>query len=133
MYHKREGYAVGKVQLSDFENDFQVRCTKLTLVYLVLAKVAGEDHLRGIAQWVALRQEVLARALGLAKPQAPHATTYSRVLRKAVHIEDLERVVRDFFASQPGAGKSVVVNLDGKTLRGTIPAGKTKGVHLLAA
>lgn len=103
------------------------------LVYLVLAKVAGEDHLRGIAQWVALRQEVLAQALGLAKPQAPHATTYSRVLRKAVHIEDLERVVRDFFASQPGAGKSVVVNLDGKTLRGTIPAGKTKGVHLLAA
>lgn len=103
------------------------------LVYLVLAKVAGEDHLRGIAQWVALRQEELARALGLAKPQAPHATTYSRILRKAVHIEDLERVVRDFFASQAGAGKSVVVNLDGKTLRGTIPAGETQGVHLLAA
>jgi predicted transposase YbfD/YdcC len=103
------------------------------LVYLILAKVAGEDHLRGIAQWVALRQDVLARALGLAKPQAPHATTYSRVLRNAVHIEELERVAREFFASQPGAGESVVVNLDGKTLRGTIPAGKTKGVHLLAA
>jgi predicted transposase YbfD/YdcC len=103
------------------------------LVYLILAKVAGEDHLRGIAQWVALRQDALARALGLAKPQAPHATTYSRVLRNAVHIEDLERVAREFFASQPGAGESVVVNLDGKTLRGTIPAGKTKGVHLLAA
>ena len=103
------------------------------LVYLILAKVAGEDHLRGIAQWVALRQDVLARALGLAKPQAPHATTYSRVLRNAVHIEELERVAREFFASQPGAGESVVVNLDGKTLRGTIPAGRTKGVHLLAA
>jgi hypothetical protein len=102
------------------------------LVYLVLAKVAGEDHLRGIARWVALREKVFARALELAKPQAPHATTYSRVLRKAVHIEDLERVVRDFFASQPGVGKSVMVNLDGKTLRGTIPAGKTQGVHLLA-
>ena len=32
VYHKREGYAVGKVQFSDFENDSQVRCTKLTLV-----------------------------------------------------------------------------------------------------
>ena len=31
LYHKREGYAVGKVQFSDFGNDFQVRCTKLTL------------------------------------------------------------------------------------------------------
>jgi predicted transposase YbfD/YdcC len=103
------------------------------LVYLVLAKLAGEDHLRGIAQWVALRQEALASVLGLAKPQAPHATTYSRVLRHAVDIEDLERVTRDFFANQPKAGQSVVLNLDGKTLRGTIPAGKTQGVHLLAA
>lgn len=103
------------------------------LVYLILAKFAGEDHLRGIAQWVALRQEVLACALGLAKPQAPHATTYSRVLKEAVDIEDLERVVREFFASQPKAGESAVLNLDGKTLRGTIPAGETKGVHLLAA
>ena len=34
LYHKREGYAVGKVQFSDFGNDFQVRCTKLTLASL---------------------------------------------------------------------------------------------------
>jgi hypothetical protein len=32
LYHKREGYAVGKVQFSDFENDFPFRCAKLTLV-----------------------------------------------------------------------------------------------------
>jgi predicted transposase YbfD/YdcC len=103
------------------------------LVYVILAKLAGEDHLRGIAQWVAFRQRELAEVFGLARPQAPHATTYSRVLRYAVDIEDLERVIRDFFAHQPQAGHSVVINLDGKTLRGTIPAGKTKGVHLLAA
>jgi predicted transposase YbfD/YdcC len=120
--------------LSDRRDARGLRYALVTvLVYLILAKLAGEDHLRGIAQWVALRQEELACALGLAKPQAPHATTYSRVLRKAVHIEDLEQVVRDFFANQPKAGKSVVLNLDGKTLRGTIPAGKSKGVHLLAA
>jgi predicted transposase YbfD/YdcC len=120
--------------LSDRRDARGLRYALVTvLVYVILAKLAGEDHLRGIAQWVALRQEALARILGLAKPQAPHATTYSRVLRYAVQIEELERVVREFFASQPQAGKSVVLNLDGKTLRGTIPAGKTKGVHLLAA
>jgi predicted transposase YbfD/YdcC len=120
--------------LSDGRDARGLRYSLVTvLVYLILAKLAGEDHLRGIAQWVALRQEALADVLGLAKPQAPHATTYSRVLREAVDIEDLERVVRDFFASQPKAGKSVKLNLDGKTLRGTIPAGQTKGVHLLAA
>ncbi len=103
------------------------------LVFIVLAKVSGEDHLRGIAQWVKLRKDALAEALGLAKPQAPHATTYSRVLNKAIDMDDFERVVRDFFQNQPQAGKSVLINFDGKTMRATIPEGKTKGVHLLAA
>ncbi len=103
------------------------------LLFIVLAKLCGEDHVRGIATWVRLRQERLAEALGLTKPQAPHATTYSRVLNKAVDVAELESVLGRFFASQPKAGRSVVVNLDGKTLRGTIPAGKSHGVHLLAA
>ena len=37
------------------------------LVFVVLAKLCGEDHLRGIAQWVELRKEALAEALGLAE------------------------------------------------------------------
>jgi predicted transposase YbfD/YdcC len=103
------------------------------LVFILLAKVSGEDHLRGIAQWVKLRKEQLACALGLAKPQAPHATTYSRVLRHAIDIEEFERVGSEFFAELPGAGQSILVAIDGKTLRGTIPAGQSRGVHLLAA
>jgi predicted transposase YbfD/YdcC len=103
------------------------------LVFIVLAKLCGEDHLRGIAQWVALRKEALAEALGLTKPQAPHATTYSRVLNKAIDMDAFEQVVRDFFRGQPGAGQSTLINLDGKTMRATIPEGKTKGIHLLAA
>ena len=121
-------------QLHDRRDARGLRYALVTvLVFVVLAKLAGEDHLRGIAQWVQLRKEALAEALGLAKPQAPHATTYSRVLRWAVDVDELEQVVSQFFAAQAKAGHSVVVNLDGKTLRGTIPAGQTKGVHLLAA
>jgi len=103
------------------------------LLFIILAKVCGEDHLRGIAQWVALRQDTLAEMLGLAKPQAPHATTYSRVLNKAIDLAAFEQVIHDFFADQPGAGKSTLINLDGKTMRATIPEGKSQGVHLLAA
>ncbi len=103
------------------------------LVFIVLAKLFGEDHLRGIAQWVELRKDALAEVLGLVKPQAPHATTYSRVLKKAIDIDAFEQTVRDFFGQQPKAGKSRLINLDGKTMRATIPAGKTKGVHLLSA
>jgi predicted transposase YbfD/YdcC len=103
------------------------------LVYMILAKLAGENHLRGIAQWVRLRAVLLARFLALSKVQAPHATTYSRILSQAVEIEELEKVSREFFAQQPQAGTSVHIALDGKTMRGTIPAGKSHGVHLLAA
>ncbi len=103
------------------------------LVFLILAKLAGENHLQGIAQWVRLRAVLLASFLALAKVQAPHATTYSRILSQAVKIEELEKVSRDFFAQQPGAGTSVHITLDGKTIRGTIPAGQSQGIHLLAA
>jgi len=103
------------------------------LVFVILSKLSGEDSLRGIAQWVELRKEALAQALCLVEPQAPHATTYSRILKDAVEVEELEQVVREFFTVQPGAGQSVVISLDGKTIRGTIPAGKSHGVHLLAA
>jgi predicted transposase YbfD/YdcC len=103
------------------------------LVFIVLAKLCGEDHLRGIAQWVSLRREALAEALKLKKPQAPHATTYSRVLKEAVDIQQFEQVVAQFFKSQPKAGRSVHICLDGKTVRATIPAGQTHGLHLLAA
>jgi predicted transposase YbfD/YdcC len=103
------------------------------LILILLAKMCGQDHLRGIAQWVSLRKERLAEALRLVKVQAPHATTYSRVLRKAIDVEEYERVAQGYFSRQPGAGQSVLVCIDGKTLRGTIPAGKSQGVHLLAA
>jgi predicted transposase YbfD/YdcC len=103
------------------------------LVYVVLAKLAGEDHLRGIAQWVQLRADKLADMLSLEKVQAPHATTYSRILGHAVRIEEFEQVVGAFFTQQKKANRSVAVTLDGKTVRGTIPAGQSRGLHLLAA
>ena len=103
------------------------------LVYLLLAKLAGEDRVYGISQWVKHRQVALAEALGLTQAQAPSVNTYRRVLGEAIDIEEFERVVREFFAARPQAGQSVVIALDGKTLRGTIPAGQTQGRHLLAA
>jgi predicted transposase YbfD/YdcC len=103
------------------------------LSYVVLAKLAGQDQVHGIAQWVNRRANLLADFFGLAQAQAPHETTYSRILGKALQMEEFEQVLRDFFARQPQAGQSVHIILDGKTLRGTIPAGRTHGVHLLAA
>ncbi len=101
--------------------------------FILIAKLAGENHLHGIAQWVKLRATLLAELLGLAKPQAPHETTFSRILAKALILSEFDRVVHDVLAQRPQAGQTVHIALDGKTMRGTIPAGRTHGVHLLAA
>ena len=129
--------------------DFLIRLTDLRdvrgiryelvhiLVFVVLAKLAGEDRLTGISEWVCHRREALARALGLSRSQAPHRTTYSRILGKVIDVEEFEGVVREFFASAVvdghEDGRWVQVNIDGKTLRGSISAGQSRGVHLLAA
>ncbi len=103
------------------------------LIFVILAKLAGEDRLLGISEWVRHRQVQLAEALHLKKPRGPCLNTYRTVLGEIIDVEEFEHVAHDFFAAQAGAGHSVLIALDGKTLRGTIPAGKTQGVHLLAA
>ena len=79
------------------------------------------------------RKEPLAEVFHLKKPRAPCANTHRNILGRVVNIEEFEPVVRDFFASQPQAGQSLVIALDGKTLRGTLAVGQTRGQHLLAA
>jgi predicted transposase YbfD/YdcC/uncharacterized protein (DUF2384 family) len=121
-------------RLHDHRHNRGVRYALVTvLVYVLLAKLAGQKHVRGIAEWVAHRKEQLATALGLQQVRAPHASTYSRILGHALDIGQSEQVVRQFFAHQPRAGQSVAIAVDGKTVRGTIAAGQTRGLHLLAA
>lgn len=126
--------AAALAKVSDHRKRRGVRFRLVTLlVVLVLAKLAGEDEVAGIADWAQARAEWLLPALGLKRQRLPHRTTYSRVLAKAIQADDLERVASEFLAQQPTVGTAVVISLDGKTLRGTIPAGQTQGLHLLAA
>ena len=98
------------------------------LSMLVLAKLCGEDQLTGMAEWLRLREAELTMWLGLTRQTRSHLTTYQRLLAQ-LDLAEVEQVVGQFFQNQ-GSG---VVSLDGKTLRGTIPAGQTQGTHLLAA
>ena len=103
------------------------------LVFVVLAKLAGEDRLTGISEWVWHRKEALAKALGLRRCQTPHRTTYSRIFGEMLDVEEFEEAMGGFFASVPADGQLVQVTIDGKALRGSIPGGQTQGVHLMAA
>jgi predicted transposase YbfD/YdcC len=97
-----------------------------------LAKLSGEDHPLGIAQWAQWRQPLLGPFLGLPQ-RLPCHNTYRRVLGDGVTPVALDQQVTAFLRQAKGAGQSVLIVLDGKALRGTIPLGQSQGVHLLAA
>jgi predicted transposase YbfD/YdcC len=103
------------------------------LLLIVLAKLAGEDRPSGIADWVAQRAAVLQTALRLSWRRMPHHNTFRRVLAAAVEPSDLDAAVGAFFREQAEVGQSVVVSIDGKTVRGTISGSTSRGEHLLVA
>jgi predicted transposase YbfD/YdcC len=121
-------------QVHDLRDPRGVRYSLVTiLVFILLAKLAGENFLSGIADWVKYRIEPLSEMLHLQKRRAPHGSTFGRILAFALEVHEFETIVHEFFTQLPQAGRSIVINLDGKKLRGTIPAGRTQGLYLMAA
>jgi predicted transposase YbfD/YdcC len=104
--------------------------TLLTLI--LLAKMAGEDKPTGITEWVAHRVEQLVEMKILPQAKAPCHMTFRRILSFILSAEELERLMAEYHRSQLQTGVEIVLTLDGKTLRGTIPAGETRGTHLLS-
>lgn len=108
------------------------------LALAVCAKLAGHSRLAAIADWARLRAVELAYLFGLSRTTMPHPSTWSRLFAQAVDVQALEAALRTFFqegqatAEIPARG-SLILAVDGKTLRGTIPAGQTRGVHVVAA
>lgn len=103
------------------------------LLLIVLAKLSGEDRAFGIADWAKNRTHELVEALHLSYPRMPHHNTYRRIIEDVVDPEELDAVASRFLMSLPGSGDSVLVAIDGKTVRGTIRADNGHREHLLAA
>lgn len=100
------------------------------LVLLILAKLSGEDGMKGMSEWVKLRAKTLSKLLNLPRHIMPHQTTYERVLAD-LDEQEVEQKLGQFFARQQA--ENITINIDGKVLRGTIPTGETQGTHLIAA
>lgn len=98
------------------------------LVIMLLAKMAGEESVSGIAEWARLRATWLTEALGLRR--LPCANTYAYISAH-VDMEELNEQLRDYFAAihrnpggeaeRPSRKKDEFVHwaLDGKVLRGS--------------
>ena len=107
------------------------------LMIAVLAKMAGQNSSRAIAEWAQLRAVELSQLFALPRQKMPHYSTWSRVLAHAVDVAEVEQIVGPFFrtaVSQRSLSQgSLQLAIDGKTRRGTLPLGHTQGVHWLAA
>ena len=103
------------------------------MVVILLAKLAGEDTPKGIAEWLKLRREQIVAAFNSDRESVPAYNTIRRTLADTVSESELQASFRQYLHQSYGGQQSILVALDGKTLRGTIPKGKTKGVQLLAA
>jgi predicted transposase YbfD/YdcC len=103
------------------------------LTAILLAKLAGEDTPKGIADWLKLRRQQIVAAFKLKRTSVPAYNTIRRTLAGTLSAKELQRSLRQFLHQSYGGQQSILVVIDGKTLRGTIPKGKTQGVHLLAA
>ena len=126
LYHRFEG-------LTDKRKPKGKRYALATILLgMFLAKLCGEDKPSGIAEWVALRGEWLATALGLNRKQMPSHHTYRRVLANGIEVEELESLVREHHRHCGETGYQVVVCMDGKILRGTIDLEVNDGLCLLA-
>lgn len=104
----------------------------ILLTLIVLAKLSGEDSPSGISDWVMLRKELLMELQVLGRAKTPCHMTYRRVLQEILSSEELEVLVTRYHYQRLQEEQEIVMSLDGKTVRGTIRRGETRGVHLLA-
>jgi len=104
----------------------------MLLVLILLAKLGGEDKPSGIADWIAHRREQLMKMEIFPDHGAPSHMTYRRVFQETISLEEFEQLMREFHQSRLEQSEEIVLSVDGKTVRGTIPFGESRGTHLLA-
>jgi predicted transposase YbfD/YdcC len=104
----------------------------MVLVLVTMAKLCGENHFMGIAEWAKHRAELLVDLLQLKREKMPHHSTYRRILAEGVNAEEIEKMSHEFLVGKQYFGRQALVAIDGKVLRGTLD-NQQNGTYLLAA
>jgi predicted transposase YbfD/YdcC len=104
----------------------------MILIWMILAKLGGQDKPSGIAEWITHRKELWVEYQLTDKLKTPSHMTYRRILQHIISTEEFERLLGIYHQQRLEKGQEVVFSMDGKTVRGTIPQGERRGTHLLA-
>jgi len=121
-------------QLNDpRDNRGKVYPLGIVLSMIVLARLSGQDKPKGIFEWLRYRREAFGQVYGLKVARTPCLNTLRTILSEVVILDELEKRLKSYLHERYGGQESVLIAIDGKTMRGTIPKGFTRGVHLLSA
>jgi predicted transposase YbfD/YdcC len=121
-------------QVPDNRDEKGMRYTiGILLIVFILAKLCGENTPYGMAEWAKMRATELQNLFGYHRLVQPSNKTLQRLTATTLADKALQKTIRHYLHQKYGGQQSILVTIDGKTLRGTIPKGKTRGVHLLAA
>lgn len=104
----------------------------MILTLIILAKLSGEDKPSGITEWIRFRRDAFVSLFNFKHRRMPCLNIIRWVLEKIVSLTELEKILNRYLHETYGGQESELVTVDGKTMRGTIPKGSTRGVHLLA-
>lgn len=103
------------------------------LSMVVLARLSGQDKPKGIFEWLRHRQQAVVQLYGLKRGRTPCLNTIRTILGEVINLTELEKRLTEYLHERYGGQESVLIVIDGKTMRGTIPKGYNQGVHLLSA
>lgn len=103
------------------------------LAMIVLARLAGEDKPAAVFEWIRFRQSAFVQLFNLKRQKTPCLNTIRTILSYSELLGDLEIALRRYLHERYGGQSSMLLGIDGKVQRGTIPNGQKHGVHLLAA
>lgn len=102
------------------------------LVLMLLAKLGGEDTPSGMAEWISHRKETWVACQIIDKPKTASHMTYRRILQEIISAEGFEKILQQYHRRRLEMECEIIITIDGKTVRGTIPYGACRGAHLLA-
>jgi hypothetical protein len=101
------------------------------LALAVVAMLSGMTSYEAIVDFGKERGWEFRQLLGFTRKRGLCKATYSRIFRR-IDVVDFEARISQWIQGRIGSGDVVLVNIDGKTARGSRD-GEIPGVHLVAA
>ena len=104
----------------------------VVLTMIFVAKLSGMDKPAEITEWIRLRKTAFIRLFSLKHDRMPCLNTIRTILGDVVPEEEMEKAFSLYCFEKFGGLHDEHLAMDGKAMKGTIPKGKTRGVHQLS-